>query len=626
MESTNIIKGETWGELGFSTRKSNGKEYTTCPTCSPTRKKKHVKCAIINHEKGWANCYHCQAIYKLGSTKNEYNPNDFLPAKGERVYEKPQHAPLPSEELQEKVFAKIVEERGISLETLNYAGVTVTKEFIPACNAVVPCIAFPYYRFGELINVKYRAKTKDGNKTFKLVSKAELLFYNEDALYQNNEVIIVEGEYDLLTYFEAGIYNVVSVPNGAGKNPNLQYLDTVIGAFDSIDRVIISVDKDTAGEFLAEELIRRLGREKCYKVQYPEGCKDANEVLKAFGKDGVKKLYNSATDLPIEGIYTAYELLQEVLALYNDGYPKVHESGLKNFDEYFKLVPGELTIITGAPGSGKSTFWNELIQRYAYFHGLKAGVLSWEQQPIRFYFNNALTRMYNKRVLEANEWQKPYNMERMTVKEIHEGMAYLSSYFQYFKCHGTHYTIKEICLKMKELVRKFGINIMCIDPFTHISKADKGTAAVTDTDYIGEALVRLNETSKELNVHTFLIAHPTKNLSKPFSYVDEFGDKQTTYFASKYDVSGSANFLNVTDNFLSIGRHPVTAEVLIFIEKIRNQQFAGKLGSTQVVYTPHNGRYMDYPHDIPMNYFQHPSLNILTKTDIDNGYTANCPF
>ena len=97
---------------------------------------------------------------------------------------------------------------------------------------------------GELVNTKYRT----GDKCFKLVSGAELLPYNIDAIKGCKECIITEGEMDALSFYECGRHDVVSVPNGA--NANLDYLDDYIeDYFDDKDTIFIASDTDTKGRY-----------------------------------------------------------------------------------------------------------------------------------------------------------------------------------------------------------------------------------------------------------------------------------------------------------------------------------------------------------------------------------------
>ena len=87
-----------------------------------------------------------------------------------------------------------------------------------------------------LINVKYR----DGQKNFKLVSGAKLIFYGLDSIKDSNKVYIVEGEMDALSLHEAGIYSVCSVPNGASKgNQRLEYLDNCFKYFENKTEIVL---------------------------------------------------------------------------------------------------------------------------------------------------------------------------------------------------------------------------------------------------------------------------------------------------------------------------------------------------------------------------------------------------
>ena len=96
------------------------------------------------------------------------------------------------------------------------------------------------------MNTKFRT----GDKCFKLVSGAELLPYNIDAIKGCSECIITEGEMDALTFYECGRHDVVSVPNGA--NANLSYLDDYIEEyFDDKETIYIASDTDTKGECCA---------------------------------------------------------------------------------------------------------------------------------------------------------------------------------------------------------------------------------------------------------------------------------------------------------------------------------------------------------------------------------------
>src|SRR5262249_18250540 len=159
------------------------------------------------------------------------------------------------------------------------------RVYIPAAKAEVDCVAFPYFRDGELINVKFRALAE---KAFTQVKGAEAIPYGFDDIADARTIIIVEGECDKLACEEARYRNVVAVPNGAQTGGNaandsaaFAWMATCAEYLDRVERIILAGDSDQAGRALEAELARRLGREKYWRVHWPDAgdvqCKDANE-------------------------------------------------------------------------------------------------------------------------------------------------------------------------------------------------------------------------------------------------------------------------------------------------------------------------------------------------------------
>ena len=70
----------------------------------------------------------------------------------------------------------------------------------------------------------------------------------------------MEGEIDALSLYEAGVYSVVSVPNGASKgNQKMEYLDNCWELFEDKEKIVLFTDNDEAGYSLRDELGRRFG-------------------------------------------------------------------------------------------------------------------------------------------------------------------------------------------------------------------------------------------------------------------------------------------------------------------------------------------------------------------------------
>jgi twinkle protein len=180
-----------------------------------------------------------------------------------------------------------------------------------------PHLAFEFRRDGvcSYLQVKREGKDEDANRTksFHIEPKGSALFFwNDDCLNDplapEATLIITEGVEDALSWMVAGATHVVSVPNGTTDRPGegdvnpsedhrFAYL-WVNGRLDPlVDRyktLILSSDGDKAGAVLRDELALRLGRDRCWYVSYPEGCKDANDVLRKHDIDGFGALLEGA--------------------------------------------------------------------------------------------------------------------------------------------------------------------------------------------------------------------------------------------------------------------------------------------------------------------------------------------
>ena len=321
METTEIngFLIDSFNQHGLEEGKSQG----VCPLCSPDRKPKNekAKCASYDWERGLGTCHNCSKSFQLhtyqrkGSSEKVYvRPNDFvLEERGTKV---------------EEWFGT----RGISQQTLSDLAVTEGPEFMPQTGKTENVIKFNYFMGDQLINVKYR----DGRKNFKLYKGAEKIFYNINSIVGFEYCVIVEGEMDVLALHEAGISNVVSVPNGAtlGTN-NLDYLDSCIDYFEDKEKIILAVDSDEAGQRLQAELIRRLGSEVCYLTTFDD-CKDANEYLTTHGKDKLLSRITGAKPVPLENVTTFKDIEDDITDFVRNGFKPGFQIGLKNFDDIFK--------------------------------------------------------------------------------------------------------------------------------------------------------------------------------------------------------------------------------------------------------------------------------------------------
>lgn len=473
--------------------------------------------------------------------------------------------PPPRLEKLPKETIEYFEKRGISNNTLLRFDITQTTEWLPKAGKEVSAICFNYYKEGQLVNIKFRGKDKD----FKMVKNAELCFYNLDAIKDENTAIIVEGEVDCLSLREAGIHNVVSVPNGATMgSASLDYLNSCWSYFEDKEQVVIMTDNDEPGRNLREELARRIGKEKCLKVEMPPDCKDANDILKKHGKERLNQVVVSAAPWPLDGIIPVSEMYTSIMDYYYNGYPGGVEAKIGEFDEYLTFMPGQLTIVTGIPGHGKSEFTDYLMTQLARVHDWGWGIFSFENQPSSFHATKIIEKFaglsFAKRI-------NPYH--RMTVEQLEEAITITDRFFHFANINTVDISVDGILKKAKELVNKKGIKGLLIDPWNYIEH--QVPAGYTETQYISECLTELKIFSVKYGVHIFLVAHPTK-MQK-----DKSGKKFEV--PTPYSISGSAHFFNKADNAITVYRDYELNLVNVYVQKVRHS-WLGKTGCTSFHY------------------------------------------
>ena len=566
------VKHKDYSEFGIDIPygRRSGKIKTICPQCHDQRSNKRDKSLSVDLDKGVWHCHYCN-----WSGTNEVRVKDDWQAKAtsrkqKKVYKLP--AAQASEEQRHQVGAKALawfSSRGISEQTLRALNVTEGMEWMPQTGKPENTVQFNYYRGEELVNVKYRT----GRKEFKLVSGAELLPYNINAIGGTPECIITEGEMDALSFVECGRLDVVSVPNGA--NANLEYLDDYLEQyFDDKEVIYIAVDTDTKGVVLRDELMRRFGAERCRVVEYGEGCKDANEHLIKYGKASLLKCLADAPETKIDGVFTITDFEGSLDALFERGWQPGVTIGHPNFDALCSFETKRLCIVTGIPGSGKSEFIDEIAERLNVRYGWRFAYFSPENAPLAYHASKLIEKFTGRRFSKSSL----SNVEYKKVKEHLESDFFFISPTDSFK-------VDNILEKAKALVRRKGIKALVIDPYNRL-ESEQGTRS--ETQYISELLDKLTNFAQRNDLLVILMAHPTKQPRNKDGIIEA---------PTLYDISGSANFFNKADFGIVVHRNRQANNVEVHVQKVKFRHL-GQCGTALFHYNLNNGRYVPYVQDI----------------------------
>ena len=542
--------------------RTSGVIKTICNQCLPTRHNKRDRSLRVNIDTGHCHCYHCGADFYVPDDTEEREKAERQAARKRRVAAVvPQHFQRPVFDASKTTLSDaterwLVETRCIPQSVIAELRITEQEEFMPQFGAKERCVCFNYFEGGQLVNTKFRS----GKKHFKMVQGAELIPYNIDSLIGQTSCIIHEGELDAASSIAAGFKGVISVP--AGANSNLSWLDRFMEThFEDLEEIIIAVDTDSAGIRLRDELVNRLGAERCRVVAYGPDCKDANEHLVKYGLESLRIAIEQAVEVPLEGIFTAADLHGDLRALFDNGFGPGAETGWEEMDKICTYERRRNIIVTGTPGAGKSEWVDELVLRLCLRHQWKIGFFSPENIPIVYHLRKLIEK------LTGHRFQNGCGMTEGLLARSEE---FLAENVSHISLKGNA-TPDRVLAKARELVVRRGCRIFVFDP------------GQTETKYISNLLNKFTEFATQYNCLLILVAHPRKMNRNPTT--------GATPRVEMYDINGSADFYNKADYGIVVERDKEIGITRVYVDKVKFKHL-GVGGVATFVYDPVNGRYL----------------------------------
>ena len=552
--------------------RTSGVIKTICNQCLPTRHNKRDRSLRVNIDTGHCHCYHCGADFYVPDDTEEREKAERQAARKRRAAAVvPQHFQRPVFDASKTTLSDaterwLVETRCIPQSAIAELRITEQEEFMPQFGAKERCVCFNYFEGGQLVNTKFRS----GKKHFKMVQGAELIPYNIDSLIGQTSCIIHEGELDAASSIAAGFKGVISVP--AGANSNLSWLDRFMEThFEDLEEIIIAVDTDSAGIRLRDELVNRLGAERCRVVAYGPDCKDANEHLVKYGLESLRIAIEQAVEVPLEGIFTAADLHGDLRALFDNGFGPGAETGWEEMDKICTYERRRNIIVTGTPGAGKSEWVDELVLRLCLRHQWKIGFFSPENIPIVYHLRKLIEK------LTGHRFQNGCGMTEGLLARSEE---FLAENVSHISLKGNA-TPDRVLAKARELVVRRGCRIFVFDPLNRFDH--EPAPGQTETQYISNLLNKFTEFATQYNCLLILVAHPRKMNRNPTT--------GATPRVEMYDINGSADFYNKADYGIVVERDKEIGITRVYVDKVKFKHL-GVGGVATFVYDPVNGRYL----------------------------------
>ena len=559
----------SWDLIDLSkVRKSSGEVTTLCPKCSHTRKKKNDKCLGVNLTEGIAHCNHCDAVSKRDFEEKEYTPKVYVIPKWSNTTELPNNV------------VKWFEGRGIYQKTLRDNKISYSLEYMPSKGKEFGTIQFPYLVKESVLNVKYRTY----DKHFKMYKDAKKVLYGLDHIQDTKTAYFVEGEIDKLSFYEAGITNVVSCPNGVPLSQaekeqyqvtgqfnddnilNLDYLDNSMQYIEHIEKWILCTDKDAPGQKLQRELIRRFGAENC-EILDLKGCKDANDLLIKEGKYSLQNLQSVA--VPLDGVFSINDEWDYIQDIRENGYNVGLSIDIEDFDKHYKYRLGELDLVTGMPNHGKTTYqaWEMVLT--AVMFGWKWAVYSPENYPAGEFYISLIEAYLSKSISKSEEGA--------TDNEMEKAKDFISNHFYVVDWDDDDalVTPEMVIKKTKELIKRKGVNALLIDPWNDLYHEYKN--GENDAKYLQRILSQVRRFKRKYNIKLVINAHPTIQKQRDTEDHPEQGKRPCVVWF--YDVDGGAMWGNRMDNCRTVYRnvadeqHYKTTE--LHVQKIKFQKLVG---------------------------------------------------
>jgi twinkle protein len=260
--------------------------------------------------------------------------------------------------------------------------------------------------------------------------------------------------------------------------------------------------------------------------------------------------------------------------LWDKGLPPGFATGWPSVDELYTVVPGQLTVATGWPNSGKSEWVDALAVNLAR-QGWRIAYFSPENMPVELHIAKLMEK-FDGRPFGAGPTQR---IDRSSIPTLAERM----DQFRFLEPVEGSLSAKDVCDTTEPWLRSSQKpRGLVIDPWNELEHWRPHH--MSETEYVSQTLSEVRQWARKNNVHVWIIAHPQKMRRE---------DGQLP--VPKPDmISGSQHWWNKADCCVTVYRdmNKQTADVEIYVQKVRFKH-VGRIGVTTLKYDRITGRYAE---------------------------------
>ena len=363
----------------------------------------------------------------------------------------------------------------------------------------------PYFKDGELVGQKKRFPNKDFAAIGKIAGSelfGQKVWRNTPKFNgKAKRLVITEGEIDCMSVAQA--FNLswpaVSIQNTGSVANNIRKNYKFICQF---EEVVLCFDNDKPGKIAVTEAAGMLPQGICKVVEYPEGCKDASDVLVKHGGKAVASLIFNARDYRPDGIRKGSDLIENLFKHY-DGELFPTGLALTNFPKLNSLTrgtrKGELWTFLAGTGCGKSTLVHDIGFDLWHTHKQKLAIIALEER-VEFAALRYVSRLAKKR-LNLDPKQLSRKKYEAYVREVLENDRL------WFYDHGGQMGGSVILERLNYFARAIGVDYILYD---HISMTIAATRGGEERRIIDNLVTDLRGVIDATGVGIHLISHVRK--------------------------------------------------------------------------------------------------------------------
>lgn len=269
-------------------------------------------------------------------------------------------------------------------------------------------------------------------------------------------------------------------------------------------------------------------------------------------------------------------LVGKVSTLWDKGLPPGDSTGWKTLDPLYSVAPGQLTVVTGWPGSGKSEWLDALCVNLSKT-GWGFAVFSFENQPVELHATKLLEKM-------TGQPFGPGPTDRIRKEKLGPLVDDLTKRFGLFQTSSGGTEVNDILDCATDWFNAYGGEKagLVIDPWNELEHRRPNN--LSETEYVSQTLSVIRQWARESKVHVWIVAHPQKMRKEDGKLPIPRPDM----------ISGSQHWWNKADACVTVWRdmEAQTQDVDIYVQKIRFKHI-GRQGLVTLTYDRVTGTYHD---------------------------------